>query len=210
MTNGEFYKVTFDEVINMEPCDRYTENANLKLKEVFADRTVLVLNDILQLNIHILDKVWIMERLLSNYDLAKLKLVFINKLKHLIKDLRPPYRENVQRLERYIDYPIDIMTYSMDKSHSGLSLTLETVRPYTTKLYYTYAEFAVTKRTLKPTIACVHLTFVYYNMYHNKTKSCSNDLEPYLVDLIGYANEEHVDVADKILRRQAEISSLDH
>lgn len=79
MTNGEFYKVTFDEVLEFGPCFDYRDCNNELLRELFGDKTELTLNEIMLLEIPYEDQLWVMDRIFSDYDIAKIYTYTLDK-----------------------------------------------------------------------------------------------------------------------------------
>lgn len=102
MTNGEFYKVTFDEVLSLHPCFIYTASDNEFLRYLFGDRTELTLNEIMALEILLVDKLWIMEMMIPYFSVARI-YVYTGMKPLLTSDDTVKFNELYAAITEYAD-----------------------------------------------------------------------------------------------------------
>lgn len=110
MTNGQHYSVTFEEFKTFNPCSIYSCDDFKYSKQLFNGRDKLSLDDIIELDIRPIDKVWISDKIVSRREMAKLQVLWAYQALSFFEcefpnDQRP--RKAVQKLEEWINNPSD-------------------------------------------------------------------------------------------------------
>lgn len=176
-TNGVFYKVTFDQILEFEPCFDYRQHNNELLRELFGNKTELTLNEIMTLEIPFEDKLWVMDRILSEYDIAKIYVYTFAEHQLLSVEAKVLFNAMLE----WVKIPTN-------KNRRGVQFLQDKCR--------------CVKLDIGGFQLSILCSFDLDNCY-GKLCRIYRGIRTFQSAIDEFLAEEHVDVADKILRKQA-------